>query len=144
MKADCRNLLALPRRREAAFAGSPALDLATLSKTLFAVDATTVHSHAFPCCARGGVCCPTPRTCCTHWQVEQWLRRTNADGGADLQYFTRTRWYEQQGTGWKPVRHALPALRARMARAPNRSGFTFDYERMWAARTPAKTHTVER
>jgi hypothetical protein len=129
MRADCRNFLAIPRRRERAFAGSPTLDLATLGKTLFPVDATTISAHAFPCCARGGACCPGHQHCCTHWAVEQWMRHS----GADLQWFTRNRWYEQRSFGWAPVRYAVPGLRARMARAPNRSGFAFDWQDNTAA-----------
>ena len=61
VRADCRNLLNLPRRgatqRASPFYGSPTLDLATAARRLFAVDGGSIFEHAYPCCARGGACC---------------------------------------------------------------------------------------
>ena len=76
-RADCRNLLSIPRPASR-FHGSAALDLATATRRLVAVDNTTIASHAYPCCMRGGECCrpATPGGCCSLKAVNAWLEGT--------------------------------------------------------------------
>ena len=74
LRADCRNLLCIPRARHAEFRGSPTLDLVTASRKLFQVDATSLPSHAYPCCQPNGECCRSRRRCCAKEDVARWLR----------------------------------------------------------------------
>jgi len=100
MTADVRNVLAVPASRLRAFTSSPALTAAYLGNALLPVDESTILLHAFPCCAPKQPCCPGGRNgCCAHWQVHKWIGSVVAQGGADLTFFTRRRWYDQ---GWKP------------------------------------------
>jgi FkbM family methyltransferase len=106
-RADIRNLLNIPHERTQSLRGSHILDLAAQSRRLFAVDSNTIMDFAYPCCARGGPCCPimdggrTP-SCCSHWRVSQWMTRVLNRGGADLQWGSRTTWYDQQYWVWGP------------------------------------------
>ena len=91
MRCDTRNLLNLPRGRAAAFTGSHTLDLAVAARSLIAVDAASIFEYAFPCCRRGGACCPFSQPgCCSHWRVGEWLARTARAGVEDTRDYTRT------------------------------------------------------
>lgn len=71
------------------------------------VDAETISRFAYPCCRRGGECCPLSRRgtvrqgCCSQSVVAAWLARTIRHGGEDLQYYTRTSWWDQK---WNVMR----------------------------------------
>lgn len=100
MRADLRNVIHFPKERYALLQGSSGLDLAVSLRGLQAVNASTLPQHAFPCCVRGGECCPVDRkgavhSCCSHGLVHKWMNRAVRGGGADLQWFTRTTWYDQ-------------------------------------------------
>ena len=108
MRCDTRNLLNLPRSRAREFAGSHALDLAVASRTLIAVDASTIALYAFPCCKHGKECCPTKESCCSHWRVGNWLASTLKRGHRDVRDLTRTRWYDGPYYVWGPGEYMLP------------------------------------
>ena len=55
MRMDCRNLLCFPRGVRFR---SHTLDLATSSRALIKVDARSIFEQAYPCCRKGGECCP--------------------------------------------------------------------------------------
>lgn len=97
MNADVRNLLAFPSSRLTDFQSSPALNTAYMGNTLLPVSSRTILLHAFPCCKKGGDCCPVGArgSCCSHWRVSAWITSVVQHGGADLQWFTRRRWYDQ-------------------------------------------------
>jgi FkbM family methyltransferase len=103
MRADCRNLLCIHRGVRQSFRGSDVLDMAIASRSLYAVDTTSIKHHAFPCCVRGGECCPAGRGpkrlwpgCCSHAHVHRWLSRQIATGGQDVSWFTKTRWFDHE------------------------------------------------
>ncbi|KAG8464903.1 hypothetical protein KFE25_012266 [Diacronema lutheri] len=74
VRADCRNILAFPRSRHAEFDGSPTLKLALTTLALLPTSASVVAEQGFPCCARGGACCPAAHgPCCTERTTSQWL-----------------------------------------------------------------------
>ena len=82
LRADCRNLICLPHSRRRRFLGSPVLDLATASRKLFQVDADSMRTHAYPCCADGAECClrgSTHRHCCTKETVTAWMRKARRE-----------------------------------------------------------------
>ena len=142
MRPDCRNLLALPRphrtEKRSRFSGSDALDLASASRALIPVDAHNIGSLAFPCCRRGGACCPYRDPdrrgrigkCCTHWQVHTWLNGPLRNGSADpramvhMQWYTRVRWYEQRYHGWSEGSISLPMVREELDRNLSDAGLT--------------------
>lgn len=96
IRADIRNLLHVPREMHASLRDMGALDVAVAARALQAVSAETIGQHAFPCCVRGGECCPAGgRDCCAHYRVDRWLRQSGGDHGGDLQWFTRHTWYDQ-------------------------------------------------
>ncbi|KAL3893083.1 MAG: hypothetical protein SGPRY_014490, partial [Prymnesium sp.] len=95
MSADLRNLLHVPRSRMQAFQGSNILDVAVASRSLFAVVPDNINEFAYPCCRSGGACCPDAYHCCSHALVSQWLNSVIRSGGADLQWYSRTSWYDQ-------------------------------------------------
>ena len=104
-RADIRNILNVPHERTAKLLGSPILDLAAQSRKLFAVDASTIHQFAFPCCVKGRACCPAERRyaeCCAHYRVSEWMSDVLNHGGADLQWGTRATWYDQRLWVWGP------------------------------------------
>lgn len=85
-RMDCRNLIHLPDRWRSRFGGSKVLADARASSQLVPVDEHSVLQFAYPCCARGGRCCPSisteelgtgkslqgssePAACCTEKQV---------------------------------------------------------------------------
>lgn len=97
MRADCRNLLCVPRTRHAALVGSDAMDAALQSRAIFPVDSQTVGRYAFPCCRRGAYCC-NGRSCCAHFKVHAYLNERLLNGsldGLEQMWTTRTRWYDQ-------------------------------------------------
>ncbi|KAL1510234.1 hypothetical protein AB1Y20_006560 [Prymnesium parvum] len=102
MQADIRNLLHIPRARRPLFRGSNVLDVAVASRTLFAVTAETIGGFAYPCCRLGEPCCPSSYHCCSHNLVNKWLNSIVRQGGADLQWSTRTSWYDQQMHVFRP------------------------------------------
>ena len=103
MRADLRNLISIPRSRTVNFSGSNVLDLALASRSLYAVNANSIVSHAFPCCVRGGECCPADgqkraASCCFHWRVQQWMNRTLWHVSPEenlIMSSTRSSWYDQ-------------------------------------------------
>lgn len=97
-RCDIRNTINLPRSRRRQFQNSNVLDLGVASRALYVVDEDTVNQTAFPCCADGGACCPNPGafTCCSHQAVHSWMAAAIREGSADLQFTTRTRWYDQE------------------------------------------------
>lgn len=101
MRADVRNLLAFPTSgRLPGFQGSPALNTAYMGNVLLPVTSRNILLHAFPCCTPNAECCPQGKSgCCAHWRVDQWIKSVVQNGGADLQWFTRRRWYDQ---GFRP------------------------------------------
>ena len=130
IRADLRNILHVPRERAALLEGSNVLDVAVALRGLLAVTASTLHRHAFPCCARGAVCCPTDthgriRDCCSHARVHRWLKQTVAHGGADLQWFTRNTWYDQHWHTWGRVKSLLHTQQEIWARG-NQSGLSYN------------------
>ena len=143
MRADCRNMLLIPRARMRFLTRgrSDVLDLAVASRVLIAVNASTIGSFAFPCCRAGGECCPRHLRggfCCSHGMVDAWLgKRVNASYGDELQYFTRTRWYDQhhrvfRSADWLRDVQALDLSRARA----NKAGLTLDSQ-VWYANLQA-------
>ena len=72
---DCRNVVCVPRERRQAFERSAHVAAGTKEGWLVEVDAKTVQSFGFPCCARGGGCC-LPKsswwTCCQPTQLYEW------------------------------------------------------------------------
>ena len=97
MRADCRNLLCVPRSRHASLVGSDALDAALQARAIFPVDAETILQYAFPCCRRGAPCC-SGRSCCAHFKVHAYVNRGLRSGtltSAERMWSTRIRWYYQ-------------------------------------------------
>ncbi|EOD40829.1 hypothetical protein EMIHUDRAFT_222174 [Emiliania huxleyi CCMP1516] len=84
MTADVRNVLAVPASRLRAFTSSPALTAAYLGNTALA---KSTLSQLPPSDAQALL------------PVHKWIGSVVAQGGADLTFFTRRRWYDQ---GWKP------------------------------------------
>lgn len=125
-RVDIRNLLHFPIEATPRLSGSSTLDLASQSRKLFAVDASTITDFAFPCCAQGRACCPYERgrtsSCCSHWRVSQWMESAIARGGADVQWGTRTTWYDQQYWMWGPQLAHLQHQEMRR----NQSGFSYN------------------
>ena len=79
IRADCRNLICIPRARLAKFTRSPTLDLVTAARKLFYVDAASIAMHAYPCCKPGGACCRGKRNCCSKDSVASWLRHAQRE-----------------------------------------------------------------
>jgi hypothetical protein len=137
VRADLRNLLHVPREQHKRFAGSSGLDLAVALRGLQAVNASTLSQHAFPCCARGAECCPIgrrghTRSCCSHGAVHKWLNRVVQHGGADLQWSTRTTWYDQHRHIFQRARDLLHYQEEERRRPLEAVGFSFN--------TPAGPH----
>ena len=125
LRADCRNLLCVHRSTRHALLGADALDLAIAARALQPVSARTVGDHAFPCCAVGAACCDgRARGCCTHHRVHAWLAERVTRGGADLQWFARTRWFDQPLFTFRQHRWLHALHRREMLRAPNASGLS--------------------
>lgn len=132
MRADVRNVLAIPhsRLKLVQFRSSPGLNAAFLGNLLLPVDSRNILLHSFPCCAPGAVCCPYDRGqrqlspgCCSHWRVDEWLKSTVQSGGADLQWFSRRRWYDQRNVKFGSPQEKLFYL-WRMRRPLNESGLS--------------------
>ena len=124
MQADLRNLLHIPRSRRKQLERSNVLDLAVASRVLFAITADTVQDFAYPCCRLGGVCCPTPQHCCSHNLVHQWMKSVVQHGGADLQWYARTTWYDQYQHVFRPeMKASQQEMRRRNA---SDSGFSYN------------------
>jgi len=92
--------------------GCGAVDIALSSRALIPVEAETISGLAFPCCRRGEECCPVDpggrrRECCTHAKVHQWMQRIVREGGSDLQFVTRTTWYDQKWATLTPASHRV-------------------------------------
>ena len=105
MRADLRNLLAIPRARGGHFLGSSVLDLASTSRLLQAVNESSIGTKAFPCCVKGGACCPSEHAmCCSHNSVHKWMQREFASGrgGASLLGSTRSSWYDSAKMRFRP------------------------------------------
>jgi len=100
-RADIRNVLSIPRSRRYDFQSSATLSLAVQARVLLMVTNETISEHAFPCCKRGGACCPlvgpggSASYCCSLSRVHKWMNRVVRRGGEDLQWSTRTTWYDQ-------------------------------------------------
>ena len=128
VRVDCRNLLLLPRDGFHRFQGSATLDLAVASGSLYAVDARSIGHFAYPCCRDGGECCPTTRQldqfCCTHKTVQHWLGSVLRGGGADLQWYTRTRWQDQPQHTWGRARALIRRQEEVMNRSLELAGFS--------------------
>jgi FkbM family methyltransferase len=134
LRPDTRNLLNIPRARTAEFLGAHALDLAAASRALVAVTNASVFEYAFPCCRRGGACCPLDRRgrargCCSHWRVDGWVRERQRGGSEDVRDFSRTRWYEGFRYSWAAARqmavvHAADRKRERNLSAPMGGGLS--------------------
>jgi FkbM family methyltransferase len=131
MRADCRNLFCVHRGARRAFWGSDTLDMAIASRAMFAVDASTIGHHAFPCCARGEECCTRAWSCCAHSLVHRWLGKQIAVGGTDVRLFARTRWFDHKAFVYR--QHAmLHALHLRELRRPaNESGLSYTLPGGW-------------
>ena len=134
MRADCRNLLCIHRGARSQFRGSDVLDMAVAARAMFPVDAKSILWHAFPCCARGGACCPPGRGpkrlwpgCCSHGRVHEWLSQQIATGGTDVRWFAATRWYDQGHFTYRKhsVLHALHTRELR--RKVNNSGLSLAF-----------------
>ena len=125
------NILNVPTERIHALRGSHVLDLAASSRTLFAVDEHTIHKYAFPCCKLGGACCPLENGryphCCAHFRVSQWMTSVLNSGGSDLQWGTRTTWYDQQWHVFGPNLQAIQHQELeRNASAPDVIGLSYN------------------
>ena len=138
MRADVRNLLHVPRSRKGSFVGSNALDLAVAAKVLFAVTPRTIASFAFPCCRRGGECCPVGpsgklarNTCCMHWKVHEWLREALQLGLDDTRRFTRTTWYDEKWLQFAAHGSAAQRWQVEAVLARNRSHWGFQKGVPW-------------
>ena len=106
------------------------LDVAVALRGLLAVNASTLHRFAFPCCAHGGACCPADarnktHACCSHHRVSQWLDGVVAHGGADLQWFTRTTWYDEHWHTFSRVKNLIH-LQGEIQRRGVRSGLSYN------------------
>ena len=127
LRADCRNLLCVHRGNRHRLRGSDTLDLGVASRALLPVDAGSISAHAFPCCARGAACCDHSlrRGCCSHARVHRWLSQHVAAAGADVRWFSRTRWFD--GKFYTYRQHSkLHALHMyEMRRALNESGLSY-------------------
>ena len=129
IRADLRNLIHFPRERHRSFEQSPTLDLAVALRGLMAVNSSTISQHGFPCCLRGGKCCPTNAQgrlvghCCSHGAVHVWMTEVVRKGGADLQWFTRTTWYDQHRYRFQRASNLLHYQQEVRARG---TGFTFN------------------
>jgi hypothetical protein len=98
LRADCRRLLAIPRARGRAFAGSPTLTLASASHSLVRVNSSSVLRVAYPCCALvGGPCCPSALSCCTYEQTRSWRRAK-----PDAPRYWRDTWFNQRSLVFPP------------------------------------------
>ena len=78
-RMDIRNVLSLPRSRRGQWVSSNALDLALAARVLHPVDATTILSHAFPCCRAGGECCKDSFRCCLPRDVRLWVTQATRE-----------------------------------------------------------------
>lgn len=125
-RADIRNLLHLPRRRWDAFAqSSHVLTVALASHSLVAVDASSIEQFAFPCCRRGAECCSDAR-CCSHTSVQRFLHRAVVRGGEDLQYYTRTTWYDGKWLRVLPTYEQMLRLQRQWRnRSVEEAGFSY-------------------
>jgi FkbM family methyltransferase len=70
---DYRNLLNIPRKLSRNLPFSDAFNLALATDAIFRVNASSIATLVYPCCAVGGECCETPQECCTDILVNQWL-----------------------------------------------------------------------
>ena len=110
---DGRNLLCVPRSRRAELALSSTLDLAAAARAIFAVNANSVHEHAYPCCKPGGKCCPTLGSrCCRsgdtlRWhrrQVAEWGRANSSFRGRNPLLFTHVNFFSQSRYKWSALK----------------------------------------
>mmetsp|Transcript_38720 Transcript_38720/g.106925 ORF Transcript_38720/g.106925 Transcript_38720/m.106925 type:complete len:153 (-) Transcript_38720:50-508(-) len=130
MRADCRNLLCVPRSRHGSLVASDSLDAALQSRAIFPVDSESVGAYAFPCCRRGAYCC-SGRSCCAQWKVHAYLNKGMRSGtlsGAELMWTTRVRWYDQGNHVMQPTfRHNRLIHNRTVERASdgNTSGLTW-------------------
>ena len=130
MRADCRNLLCVPRSRHASLVGSDALDAALQARAIFPVDAETILQYAFPCCRRGAPCC-SGRSCCAHFKVHAYVNRGLRSGtltSAERMWSTRIRWYDQGNhvvqSAWSHNR-VIHNMTVERGANPNATGFTW-------------------
>ena len=133
IRADLRNLIHFPRERHGLLAESATLNLAVALRGLVAVNSSTISKHGFPCCLRGGKCCPTDTQgrlrgqCCSHGAVHMWMSEVVRNGGADLQWSTRTTWYDQHRYRFQRAPYLLhyqEQVRERLTTSG--TGFTFN------------------
>jgi len=133
-RQDTRNLLAFPqesthgREGERLWRRSSVLATAVASRRLLAVTNETIEHLAFPCCARGGECCPQGRrgaVCCSPKLVHAWLAHYTGVGGHDLQYYTRSQWFSNGLYTKHPLDHAgFAKLQLQQMRRPaGQAGF---------------------
>ena len=110
---DGRNLLCVPRSRRAELALSSTLDLAAAARAIFAVNANSVHEHAYPCCKPGGKCCPALGSrCCRsgdtlRWhrrQVAEWGRANSSFRGRNPLLFTHVNFFSQSRYKWSALK----------------------------------------
>lgn len=63
---DCRNLMAIPRRRANLLAAIlTRLDAFSRNGTITLVNSSTIVNFAYPCCRSHAACCTNARSCCT-------------------------------------------------------------------------------
>lgn len=101
---DFRNLLNVPRERSAAFAQSDAVALLFAAEALVRVEATgspytSIFEVVWPCCAKGGECCPGDdvhrKDCCSEGLVLAWAKRNNVQPAARLGWKTGRKWFDK-------------------------------------------------
>ena len=130
MQADVRNILHIPRARRAQLRGSHILDLAVASRSLLAVTPENIQDLAYPCCRPGDVCCPNKWRCCSHGLVHQWLSSVIQKGGHDLQWYTRTSWYDAYKHTFRP--EMLEVQEEERTRNASAAGLSFNRVKMTA------------
>jgi FkbM family methyltransferase len=88
---DYRNLLNIPRTLSRNLPFSDAFNLALATDAIFRVNASSIATLVYPCCAAGGDCCPDPNNCCREDVVNQWLEDHHVHRPAAMQDFKGAR-----------------------------------------------------
>jgi hypothetical protein len=130
MRADTRNLIAVPSSRASLFEGSSILDFACTARRMLPVTNETIQHLAFPCCRPGRLCCPSGLSrhghimeCCTHKLVHAWMAKAIHSGGLDLQWSTRLQWYDNRIFRYQDATKLALIEAKEMNRLPQLSGF---------------------
>ena len=83
------------------------------ARAIFAVNANSVHEHAYPCCKPGGKCCPALGSrCCRsgdtlRWhrrQVAEWGRANSSFRGRNPLLFTHVNFFSQSRYKWSALK----------------------------------------